>query len=109
MTFSFQIFSHIYIQEEYKQEALDAFRHDVLNNQFLLNVEYHSGSQDFVSILTPEARDDVSQKLISDGLVLAENRREKRLNKMVTEYKQAQESARKNRVCFKICLSSHSH
>ncbi|XP_072045647.1 staphylococcal nuclease domain-containing protein 1-like [Amphiura filiformis] len=84
--------------EEYKQEALDAFRHDILNNQFLLNVEYHSGSQDFVTILTPEAREDVSQKLISDGLVLAEHRREKRLNKMVTEYKAAQETARKNRL-----------
>ncbi len=85
-------------QEEYKQEALEAFRHDVMDNQFLLNVEYHSGSQDFVSILTPVAREDVSQKLISDGLVLAEMRREKRLQKMVTEYKSAQDTARKNRV-----------
>lgn len=84
--------------EEYKSEALDAFKQQILNNQFLFNVEYHVGSQDFVSILNPESRDDLTQQLLNDGLVLVEHRREKRLKKMVSDYAKCQETARKNRM-----------
>ncbi|XP_038049256.1 staphylococcal nuclease domain-containing protein 1-like [Patiria miniata] len=81
--------------EEFKQDALEAVKRNILNNTFLCNTEYRVGTTEYVTLLTPEPEDDVGKALVSEGFLLAEQRREKRLQKMVAEYAQAQQSALK--------------
>nr|CAG4638262.1 EOG090X01F7 [Cyclestheria hislopi] len=80
------------------QEAIAAFNEDTMNRQLLLNVEYKS-TVECVSLLTNESdseqRKDVARELIADGLLCLENRREKRLQKLVASYLSAQEAAKK--------------
>ena len=53
-----------------------------------------------VSLYTNEdGTGDVALQLLEEGFLLAEHRREKRLQKLISEYKAAQNSAKKNRVC----------
>lgn len=63
-----------------------------------LNVEYKNGGLEYVSLVNPEAKEDVAQKLVSSGFLLAERRREKRLAKIVSDYMKAQEKAKTSRV-----------
>ncbi|KAJ8031554.1 nuclease domain-containing protein 1 [Holothuria leucospilota] len=86
------------VDEEFRHDAIAAFRRDVLNNQFLLNVEYRVGQQEFVTIQTQEKQGDVAAGLLADGLILSEKRRERKLAKLVSDYCKAQETARKNRL-----------
>ncbi|XP_077999812.1 staphylococcal nuclease domain-containing protein 1-like [Glandiceps talaboti] len=79
-------------------EAREAFKREVINNNFLLNVEYRVGGLEFVSMIHPESKDDVVKGLVAEGLLMAENRREKRLQPLVSEYKKSQEVARKARL-----------
>ncbi|XP_071791896.1 staphylococcal nuclease domain-containing protein 1-like isoform X2 [Asterias amurensis] len=81
--------------EEFRQDALDAFSHEVLNKQFLYNMEYRVGTTEYVSLINPDSKEDMGKALVSDGFLLAEQRREKRLQKMVNEYTAAQQSALK--------------
>nr|CAG4649952.1 EOG090X01F7 [Sida crystallina] len=80
------------------QEAVNAFSEDTMNRQLLLNVEY-KGTVDQVTLLTSEtdltARKDIARELIADGLVCVETRREKRLQKLVSDYIAAQDTAKK--------------
>lgn len=63
-----------------------------------LNVEYKNGGLEYVSLVNPEMKEDVAQKLVSSGFLLAERRREKRLAKIVSDYMKAQEKAKTSRV-----------
>lgn len=78
-------------------DALDSFRNLIINRQFMLNVEYKSSGQDFVT-LVQENGDDVAKSLVTEGLVTVEKRKEKRLQKLMEEYNRAQDGARKARV-----------
>ena len=53
---------------------------------------------EFVSLYDPDTKDDIAKGLVSQGLVLAEQRKEKRFAKLVSEYAKAQEKAKANRV-----------
>ena len=64
----------------------------------VVNSEYKANAIDYVTCLLGESQEDVGLGLISDGLVLAELRKEKRLNKLVATYKNAQEKAKSARV-----------
>ncbi|KAH9499055.1 nuclease domain-containing protein [Bulinus truncatus] len=85
--------------EEAKQDAVDALYNDILNKTMLLNIEYRggSGSPDFVSLKDAETDGDVVTSLITEGFLIVEARKEKRLAKMVTEYQKAQEEAKRLR------------
>lgn len=87
------------LQDDAKLDAQDAFYNDVLNRQFLLNVEYRNAGQEVVSLSDQESKEDVAKNLISSGLVLVEPRKEKRFAKVMTEYNKAQDLAKANRVC----------
>ena len=65
-----------------------------------LNVEYKSNGMDYVTLLGEdgEASSDVGLMLVSEGYVLVENRKEKRLAKLVSDYLKAQDQAKKERV-----------
>ncbi|PSN44950.1 Nuclease domain-containing protein 1 [Blattella germanica] len=85
--------------EEYKEEAVKTFEQDVQNRTLNLNVEYRVGSLSYATLVDPSSSDeDIAKTLILEGLLLCENRREKRLQKLVSEYRAAQESAKKQHV-----------
>ncbi|KAL5009849.1 hypothetical protein ScPMuIL_012154 [Solemya velum] len=84
--------------EEAKNDAIDMFYNDVLNKQLQLNVEYKTGGIKHVTMLFPDTKDDVAQSLITNGYLLAELRKEKRLSKLVNDYQKAQEKAKSSRV-----------
>nr|QBI71268.1 ebna2 binding protein P100 [Carausius morosus] len=80
---------------EYRDEAVRAFANDTMNRTLHLNVEYKVGSLQHVTLVDPSTEEDVVKALIADGLLMCESRREKRLQKLVHEYKAAQDSAKK--------------
>ncbi|GFT29562.1 staphylococcal nuclease domain-containing protein 1 [Nephila pilipes] len=67
------------------------------NAGLLLNVEYKSASIPFVTLVTPDEKEDVGKRLIEKGFVFAEKRLEKKYQKIINEYISAQEVAKKNR------------
>jgi len=81
------------------QEALTAFGEDTADRQLLLNVEYKGANTDHASLVTNESdvaqRKDIARELIADGLLCVESRREKRLQKLVSDYLAAQDAAKK--------------
>ena len=85
-------------QEDAKMDAQDAFYTDVLNRQLMLNVEHRIGGCECVSLCDPDSKEDVAKGLISGGLLLVEQRKEKRFAKMISEYNKAQDLAKANRV-----------
>jgi len=83
--------------EEYKEEAIRVLYEDVENRTLNLNVEYRQGTVPYASLIDTSNNDeDIAKTLIRDGLLLLENRREKKLQKLVSEYREAQEIARKS-------------
>lgn len=70
---------------EYKAFAIQYFREDSAVSKLLLNVEYRiQGSPPFASLLTEGQDEDLAKNLIMEGLLLVENRRERRLQKLVS-------------------------
>ena len=66
-----------------------------------MNTEYKNGSIECVTLQHSDKekeKEDIGKSLITAGYVLAEKRREKRLNKLVKSYEEAQEKAKKSRV-----------
>jgi hypothetical protein len=88
----------VFVQEEDIQAAVEVLNAEALNKQCLLNVEYKTGGLEFATLCHADTKDDVGQVLITDGWVLAEARREKRLAKLVAQYQKAAEKAKEGRV-----------
>ena len=71
-------------QEEYKEEAIRVLNQDVENRPLSLNVEYRQGNVSYATLVdTMNNDEDIAKALIHDGLLLLENRREKKLQKLV--------------------------
>lgn len=84
--------------EDAKLDAQDAFFHDVMNHQLLLNVEQRVGATEYVTLCDQDTKDDIAKGLVSQGLVLVENKKEKRFAKMIAEYTKAQDAAKSKRL-----------
>nr|QBI71280.1 ebna2 binding protein P100 [Orthoderella ornata] len=83
--------------EEYRDLAVRTFAEDVQNRQLNLNIEYRVGNLPYATLIDPNHDDeDIAKTLITEGYLLVENRREKRLQRLVADYRAAQESAKKN-------------
>jgi staphylococcal nuclease domain-containing protein 1 len=84
--------------EEYSAMALKYLREDTAVSKVLMNVEYRvQGSPPAASLhvdSTPEG--DIVKNLITEGFLLVENRKERRQNKLLAAYKEAQEVAKRN-------------
>jgi len=78
-------------------DAVDAIEHDILNKQVLLNTEYKNGGISAVTLQYADTKEDVATSLITEGLLLVDIRKEKRLKKLVNTYTQAQEKAKQSR------------
>lgn len=84
--------------DEHVYELMQSFANEAVNREFSLNIEYKFNGQDFVTLSNPETKQDIANTLITNGVVLVEKRREKRLQKLMSEYYAAQEKAKKSRV-----------
>jgi len=82
--------------EEYSQDAIHAFKADTAEGRFLMNVEYKVGSLEHVTLADETSKEDVCERLVKDGLFLVDNRKERRLQKLVQNYKAAETEAKKN-------------
>lgn len=71
-------------QEEYKEEAIQTLKNDALYQPLNLNVEYKQGNVLYATLVNTTNNDeDIAKTLILEGLLMFENRREKRLQKLV--------------------------
>ncbi|XP_067951454.1 staphylococcal nuclease domain-containing protein 1-like [Watersipora subatra] len=85
--------------EDYVTDALTELYHNIYNRTLSMNVEIRGTPNDLVSLyFNEDGTGDVALKLIEEGFLLAENRREKRFQKLLSEYKAAQNIAKSNRV-----------
>ncbi|PNF41236.1 hypothetical protein B7P43_G01504 [Cryptotermes secundus] len=84
--------------EDYKEEAIQALK-SALNPSLNLNVEYRQGNVSYATLVDITNNDeDIAKKLIHEGLLMCENRKEKRLQKLMVEYRAAQEAAKRRHV-----------
>jgi len=81
--------------EDYAQEAIDALKTDTMDANFLLNVEYKIAGVEYISLVNEAKKTDVAQELVKEGLLLVENRKERRLQKLVKDFKTAESEAKK--------------
>jgi hypothetical protein len=71
-------------QEEYKEEAIRVLYEDVENRSLDLNIEYRQGNVPYATLVDTSNNDeDIAKTLIREGHLLLENRREKKLQKLV--------------------------
>uniref|UniRef100_A0AAY5EUX8 Staphylococcal nuclease domain-containing protein n=1 Tax=Electrophorus electricus TaxID=8005 RepID=A0AAY5EUX8_ELEEL len=84
--------------EDARADAVDCVVRDIQNTQCLLNVEYPGATCPLVTLQFSDSKDDVGLGLVKEGLVMVETRKEKHLQKMVTEYLNGQESAKSARL-----------
>lgn len=82
---------------EYAELAVKYMRDDTANRTLNLNIEYRiPGSPPAVTLTDPSKKEDLAKLLIADGVLLVENRRERRLHKLLAEYTAAQDAAKKS-------------
>ncbi|XP_053683451.1 staphylococcal nuclease domain-containing protein 1 [Sabethes cyaneus] len=84
--------------EDDRNDALKAFAQDALNKNLQLNVEYRVSGAEHVTLVDPANKSDIGKDLIADGYLIAEkSKKDRRLQKLISDYKEAEQSARKNR------------
>jgi hypothetical protein len=71
-------------QEDSKDDAIRAFQNDVQNQTLNLNVEYRVGNVSYVTLVDTTNNEDIARNLILDGFLMLDNRKEKRLQKLVS-------------------------
>uniref|UniRef100_W5NER7 Staphylococcal nuclease domain-containing protein n=1 Tax=Lepisosteus oculatus TaxID=7918 RepID=W5NER7_LEPOC len=84
--------------EDARADVVDSVVRDIQNTQCLLNLEYMVGSCPHVTLQFSDSKDDVGLGLVKEGMVMVDVRKEKHLQKMITEYLNAQESAKSARL-----------
>ncbi|XP_071517216.1 staphylococcal nuclease domain-containing protein 1 isoform X2 [Panulirus ornatus] len=80
--------------EDYIEDAITLLKSETMEREVLVNREYRNGGLDYVSIQRADTKADVSRTLLSQGLMLVDERKEKRLQSLVNEYRTAQEEAK---------------
>jgi len=78
------------------EDLTNAIAKEALNQEFSLNVEYKLSGQEFVTLSNPDSKNDLARTLLSYGVCMVDQRREKRLKSLMNDYCAAQELARKN-------------
>ncbi|KAL0963016.1 hypothetical protein UPYG_G00348450 [Umbra pygmaea] len=95
-------YTFAYIQvpqdEDARAEVVDSLVRDIQNTQCLLNVEYSGTTCPHVTLQFADSKEDVGLNLVKEGMVMVDVRKEKHLQKMVTEYINGQESAKSARL-----------
>ncbi|XP_061085447.1 staphylococcal nuclease domain-containing protein 1 [Conger conger] len=95
-------YTFAYIQvpqdEDSRADVVDSVVRDIQNTQCLLNVEYSGPTCSLVTLQFSDSKDDVGLGLVKEGMVMVDVRKEKYLQKMVTEYLNGQEAAKTARL-----------
>lgn len=81
--------------DDYVDDALQLLMGEVMEREVLVNREYRNGGFDFVTIQRADTKADVARTLLSQGLLLLDERKDKRLQSLVSEYRSAQEEAKR--------------
>ncbi|NXA56365.1 SND1 protein, partial [Nothocercus julius] len=84
--------------DEARADAVDSVVRDIQNTQCLLNVEHLGPGCPHVTLQFADSKSDVGLGLVKEGLVMVEVRKEKQFQKVITEYLNAQETAKSARV-----------
>lgn len=84
--------------DDARADAVDSVVRDIHNTQCLLNVELMSATCPYVTLQFADSKDDVGLGLVKEGLVMVDVRKEKQFQKVMTEYLNAQESAKAARL-----------
>ncbi|KFV71267.1 Staphylococcal nuclease domain-containing protein 1, partial [Dryobates pubescens] len=84
--------------EDARADAVDSVVRDIQNTQCLLNVEHLGPGCPHVTLQFLDSKSDVGLGLVKEGLVMVEVRKEKQFQKVITEYLNAQETAKSARV-----------
>ncbi|XP_071397824.1 staphylococcal nuclease domain-containing protein 1 isoform X1 [Centroberyx affinis] len=84
--------------EDARADVVDSVVRDIHNTQCLLNVEYSGVTCPHVTLQFADTKEDVGLGLVKEGMVMVDVRKEKYLQKMVTEYLNGQESAKSARL-----------
>uniref|UniRef100_A0A669E5P4 Staphylococcal nuclease domain-containing protein n=1 Tax=Oreochromis niloticus TaxID=8128 RepID=A0A669E5P4_ORENI len=71
--------------EDARADVVDCVVRDIQNTQCLLNVEYSGATCPHVTIQFGDTKEDVGLGLVKEGLVMVDVRKEKHLQKMVSE------------------------
>uniref|UniRef100_A0A673I3Z8 Staphylococcal nuclease domain-containing protein n=1 Tax=Sinocyclocheilus rhinocerous TaxID=307959 RepID=A0A673I3Z8_9TELE len=71
--------------EDARTDAVDSVVRDIQNTQCLLNVEYSGIVCPHVTLQFADSKDDVGLGLVKEGLVMVDVRKEKHLQKMVSD------------------------
>jgi len=79
--------------EELSGQGIQALKEDLLDKTVKLNVEYKTGNDVFVTV--HEGDDDIGKGLIEDGLFLVDKKGGRKFAKMVKEYDDAMQKAKK--------------
>ncbi|XP_076287383.1 staphylococcal nuclease domain-containing protein 1 [Lasioglossum baleicum] len=79
--------------------AVEAFKEDVMDKILLMNTEYKITNTNVlaVTLVDSTTNEDIAKGLITDGLLLVQNQRDRRLTKLIEEYKKAEEDAEHSR------------
>ena len=80
-------------EDDYLLSAIDALRLET-EGELHVNVEYRAAGTDYVTLQQAD-KTDVGKKLLQQGLMLLDARRDKRFQSLMGEYVSAQEEAKK--------------
>lgn len=77
--------SPLLLQEDARADVVDCIVRDIHNSQCLLNVEYSGATCPHVTIQFGDTKDDVGLGLVKEGMVMVDIRKDKHLQKMVSD------------------------
>ncbi|XP_055378713.1 staphylococcal nuclease domain-containing protein 1 [Condylostylus longicornis] len=81
-------------EAEDKEEAYRVFAQDVLNQKLMLNVEFISSGVSYATLENAQ-KVDIGKELIKDGYLMVDKRRERKIQDLLSEYKEAETVAKK--------------
>lgn len=89
-------FAKFHKDEEYVEDAVATLMNEVMDKEILVNREYRNGNIEHCSMQRSDTKADIVKTLLSQGLLLLDARKDSRFSKLMSEYRTAQEEARKN-------------
>ena len=73
------------LQEDYVEDALAALMTEVEGREVLANREYRANGMDYVSLQRADNKADVAEVLLGQGLLLIDERMDKRFLSLVSD------------------------
>lgn len=83
---------------EYQEDSIAVVRDEFINKTININEEYTYDNLTHITVKDADKKEDLVKKLVEEGFLLVERRRERYLQKLLTEYIEAQEKAKKDRL-----------